>query len=140
MAVLKVEPNQGKFKLGESFQVKILLDTKEWQTDAADIRLRFPPQMLSVSKIIPGQIYDDYPAQKVDADNGVIIINGISFLNKTFGGKGIFATLILKGIKPGNANLIFEYTPSSTTDSNVVATKIAKDVLGEVEGASFEIY
>jgi hypothetical protein len=139
MAVLSLEPAQGSFKVGEEFEVKIILDTGDWETDATDVRLRFPSQILSVGKITEGKIYDDYPAKRIDLENGVIIINGITSLTKTFGGKDVFAIITFKGIKPGPANLIFEFAPSSTTDSNVVATGIAKDVLGEVEGASIEI-
>jgi len=139
MASLFFEPKEGKFKVGEEFEVKIFVDTGDYQTDATDVRLNFNPQILQVTKITEGKIYDDYPAKRVDLENGVIIINGITSLIKTFKGKDIFAVVTFKGIKPGIANLIFEFEPSSTTDSNVVASGIAKDVLGEVEGASIEI-
>lgn len=139
MAVLKAEPSQGKYKVGEEFEVKIVLDTGDYETDATDVRLTFNPQVLMVTKITPGTIYDDYPAKKVDEEREVIVIYGITSLTKTFKGKDTFATITFKGMRSGQANLIFEFTPSSTTDSNVVATGIAKDVLEEVEGASIEI-
>lgn len=139
MAFLSLEPKNGSFKVGEEFEIKIILDTEEWETDATDVRLSYEPQILKVVKIIPGKIYDDYPTKKADEERKVIVINGITSLSRTFKGKDIFATLVLKGLKPGRANLIFEFALGSTTDSNVVASGIAKDILEEVEGASFEI-
>ena len=138
-AKIYFEPSLKSYKKGEEFEVKIMVDTGDYETDATDVRFSFNPQVLAVQKIVPGTLYDDYPAKRTDSENGVIIINGITSLTKTFKGEGIFATVVFKGTKPGKANLIFEFTPDSTTDSNVVATKIAKDVLSEVEGASLEI-
>jgi len=138
-AKIYFEPSLKSYKKGEEFEVKIILDTGNFETDAADVRFGFNPQVLAVQKIIPGTIYDDYPAKRTDLEKEIIIINGITSLSKTFKGKGVFTTVVFKGLKPGKANLIFEFTPDSTTDSNVVATKIAKDVLEEVEGASIEI-
>jgi len=138
-AILSLEPKEGSFKVGEEFKIKIILDTKEYPADAVDVRLKFNPQVLRVVKIEPGKIFDDYPAKRADTEAGVIIINGITGLTKTFQGKDTFAEITFKGNKAGKAEFLFEYEPSSTVDSNVVAAKIAKDVLGEVEGASIEI-
>lgn len=139
MAVLSLEPGEGSFQIGQEFEAKIILDTGSFETDATDVRLKFDPQILTVNKIQEGKIYDNYPAKRTDQQDGVIIINGITSLNKTFKGKGIFASIYFKGLKPGKTSLILEYAPNSTIDSNVVASKIAKDVLGEVGGASLEI-
>lgn len=139
MAILSLEPREGSFQISKEFEVKIILDTGGFETDATDVRLKFDPQILAVNKIQEGKVYDNYPAKRIDQQDGTIIINGITSLNKTFKGKGIFASIYFKGLKPGKASLIFEYAPDSTIDSNVVASKIAKDVLGEVGGASLEI-
>lgn len=139
MAVLSLDPSSGSFKVGQEFEVKIILDTGDYETDAADIRLSFEPKILAVTKISQGKIYDDYPAKRVDLERGVVIINGVASIASSFKGREVFATISFKGLKPGKTDLIFEFAPLSTTDSNVVATRIAKDVLGEIEGASLEI-
>ena len=37
------------------------------------------------------------------------------------------------GVKaPGKAKIAFDFTPGSTTDSNVIETKTAQDILGSV--------
>ena len=139
MAALSFEPEQGSFQISQEFEVKIILNTGSFETDATDVRLKFDPQILAVNKIQEGKIYDSYPAKRIDQQDGTIIINGITSLNKTFKGKGIFASIYFKGLKSGKTSLILEYAPDSTIDSNVVASKIARDVLGGVGGASIEI-
>lgn len=138
-ASLRFEPKEGLYKKGEKFEVEIILNTGDYETDATDVRFEFNSKVLAAEKILPGIVYDDYPAQKVNTENGLIVINGITSLTKTFKGEGVFATVVFKGISPGKSPLMFEFSPSSTTDCNVVATKIAKDVLGGVEGAAIEI-
>jgi len=135
---LYLEPAEGSFAVNQEFEVKVILDTGDFATDATDVRLDFDPAVLEVSKVTPGQIYDDYPAKRIDSANGVVVINGITSLTKTFKGRDTFATLTVKGLKKGKAVLLLEFSPGATNDSNVVATKIAKDVLSEVEGAGFE--
>jgi len=138
-AVLQLEPNQGNFEVGKEFTVKVLLDTGEYETDATDVRLSYDPLVLEGVKIEPGTIYDAYPTKRFSQDDGAVIIYGITSVSTTFKGVGEFAQVTFKAKKPGKTNLIFEYVPESTKDSNVVATKLAKDILSRVEGATIEI-
>jgi len=138
-AFLRLEPATGTFKVGQEFAVKVMVDTGDFETDATDVRLNFDPTAVVVTQIVPGQIYDDYPAKRVDNATGLAVINGITSLTRTYKGKDTFATLMMKGLKKGKAVLLLEFSPGATNDCNVVATKIAKDVLEQAEGASFEI-
>lgn len=139
MATLVLEPKEGSFKAGAEFKVKIIVDTGDYETDATDVRLSYNPQIVSVTKIAEGKIYDNYPAKRIDTVTGVVVINGITGPSNTFKGKDVFATLNLKGLKKGKLILTLEFNPEATNDCNVVATKIAKDVLREVEGGVYEI-
>jgi hypothetical protein len=138
-ASLRLEPGSGSFKVGEEFVVKIILDTGDFETDATDVRISYDPTMVTITKVTEGQIYDDYPAKRIDSGNGMVIVNAITSLTKTFKGKETFAALNLKGIKKGKAVLLIAFNPGATNDSNVVGTKISKDILEEAEGATFEI-
>jgi hypothetical protein len=138
-AILELRPKEGRFKVGEEFSIEVVLDTGNYETDATDFRLSFDPKILSVVRIAEGKIYDSYLAKRIDQVNGEVVINAIAPEAKTFQGRGIFATLFLKGLKPGGSNLNISFLPGSTTDSNVVAAKISKDVLAKVENADLVI-
>lgn len=138
-AILKLQPKEGKFKVGEEFKTEVILDTGNYKTDATDFRLSFDPKVLVAVRIEEGKTYDSYLAKRIDQIRGELIVNAIAPESKTFEGQGVFATVYWRGVKEGQTELKINFIPGVTTDTNVVATEVAKDILGEVENASFKI-
>lgn len=138
-AILHLEAENRTLKVGETVEVKVILDTGDYETDATDVWLNYDPKAVMVTKVTEGKIYDSYPAKRIDANKGVVVVNGITSLTKTFKGRDVFAVFTVKALKKGKTGLIIEFTSGSNTDSNVVATKISKDILGEAEGIELEI-
>lgn len=127
------------FKVGEKIPVSINLDSVK-ATDGTDVVLNFNPNLLVASKSAEvGKIYDDYPLNITDNVLGKISISGISSAAAGKVAQGIFGTVIFTAKAPGKANISVDFTKESTTDSNVIETKSAKDLLGKVQNVEVEI-
>jgi hypothetical protein len=119
-----------EYSVGESVPVSIRVSTGGHPTDGTDVVLSFDSKVLSAtsSAIITGKIYPDYPVARVEGDT--IRISGISSVNgEGFNGSGVFATINFKAKAAGRAGLVISFKPGSTTDSNIVESKSAKDDL-----------
>lgn len=131
------------YKAGENIVVSVRLSTGGQPTDGTDLVLRFDPKVLETSNaaVTQGRIYSEYPMKSVDSIEGLIRISGISSIRKKsgFNGVGIFATINFKAVGSGKTTLRIDFTPDLTSDSNVLGTKNAKDILEEVFNLDLEI-
>jgi len=135
-------PNTGNFKVNQTVEVKVYLDTKGKTLTGADSVIKYNPEVLEiVSDPIPGKIFPVYPVLKVKEDKGKIDITGtMTDPNQSpFTGTGEFATIVIRPLKEGKTNLIFDYTPGETNDSNLAEKETGNDVLTEVVNAEFNI-
>jgi hypothetical protein len=92
-----------------------------------------------VTEIITGG-FDEYPINKVE--DGKILLSGIVLgeaslvpLNQPF----LIGKIVFNTVASGLAELDFEFQPGSDRDCNVAQSKLAKDILREVEGASLTL-
>lgn len=123
--------DQNQVKVGDSVAVKVEV-TSPTPSDGVDLVLKFDPNILRVSEsdIQKGTIFPQYPLVSVDP-TGVVRVSGIASGPKGgFTGKGILATINFRAIKLGVSKLSLDFTPGSTTDSNIAAG--SKDLLEEV--------
>jgi len=148
--LLEFSPAQKILSVGDEFEVKLLLDTKNLKTSGADVLITFDPSILAVvdadgnsengTQIRPGLLYQRYPVNEVDSQSGRIGFSAASVPPKTFGGKGVLAYLRLKALKPGVATLKIEFEKGRTDDSNVVAAQSGgRDILDKVINARYSI-
>lgn len=122
------------YKVGENVSIDIRISTGGHTTDGTDLVLKYDPNFLEATgnNIFDiGDVYSQYPNVNIDPKNGLIRISGVSD-DEGFNGTGDFATLNLKAKKDGSTNLSVDYTPSSTSDSNIIETNTTKDILGQV--------
>lgn len=139
-ALLSFSPAQKAVRVGESFDVELLLDTKGIETSGTDVIINYDPTVIEVLNVRPGLLYQKYPLNEVDAAGGKIGLSGIAVPPKPFSGKGTLAYLKLKALKKGAATLSIEFTKAQTTDSNVVqAGSGGKDVLDKVINAYYSV-
>lgn len=131
-------PSQAK--VGDSVRVDIELASTS-TTDGADLIIRYDPLALDLvpsgtNAAAAGTIYQDYPANS--AENGVITLSGVS-LSSGFSGSGIFGTLNFTAKGPGKTKVSLDFTPGSTTDSNITESSTGHDILKVVNSLEVTI-
>jgi len=137
-ATLSLSPFSGNYKVGETFKVFVILDTEGVETDGVDIYyLNFPPSLLQVEKVEPGNLYSETVTNSVDNLNGKIDFSQVSSGGTTFKGSGTLAIITFKVLAEGTANVYFDFTPGDTKDCNVSSQGI--DVLSKVENANYNL-
>ena len=112
-----------------------------------DIRyLNYNPALLEIQdedltqtgiQISPGSLMPSTVANIVDASTGKISFSQITSGNTTFTGSGVLATARFKALAAGTANAVFDFTPGSTSDTNVASGGV--DILTSVAGGSYQL-
>jgi hypothetical protein len=120
-----------------TYPVGIILDSAGKSVDGVDVIINFDPKKVAVegSKIAPTNVFEESPANVVDNVNGQIRLSSLTFKARPV--TGIIATFQIKPLARGTANFTFQFSPGSTTDSNVAEHGTAKDVLGKVENGKY---
>ena len=132
-----------QLKIGEQITVGINISSKK-ATDGTDIILIYDPKILTVVPIngVPvalGTIYNDYPVNSVDEKTGRITISGIT---STSGGvipQGLFGQVTFRAKATGSTKIAVDFAKGKTTESNVIETKTAIDILDEVRNLDLNI-
>lgn len=135
-ATFSLNPSSKTVSVNETFTVSVLLDTEGQPTDGADAIILYDSGKLSVTSASLGSLY----ANKVIEDYataGKVTLRATSTASTSFTGSGTFATIVFKAIADGNANVDFQFTAGSTTDSNV--SKEGSDLLTSVSSGSYTI-
>jgi len=142
-AQLSLVTDKTSYKKGDNVVVDVKLFTGGYVTDSSDLVVKYDPAFLSASGAnfaVKGEIYSEYPAIQVDETNGMIGISGITLPNESgFSGAGTFATLNFTALKDGQTQLMIDYQPSETADSNVVLSGTTQDIIGAVVNADIII-
>lgn len=147
---IALSPSSGSFKIGQTFDANILIDTGGKTIDGIDVLyLRFDPKILEVVdsdsktsgvQIKQGTLFSMYLGNTVDNNTGKISISGLVRPGSGgFNGAGVFATITFKAKAAGNAKVSFDFTPGSTRDANMTEHGTAKDILGKVINADYTI-
>jgi len=147
---ISLSPTTGNYKVDQTFDVNILIDTAGKTIDGVDILyLKFDPKILEVVdsstttsgiQIKQGTIFSMYLGNSVDNNTGKIAISGLVQPGTNgFKGSGVFATITFKAKASGDAKVTFDFTPGSTKDANMVEHGTAKDILGKVINADYSI-
>lgn len=131
------------YKKGEAVSVNVKLFTGGYTTDSTDLVVKYDPKFLEPKAgtfAQQGQTYSEYPALQVDKAKGLIGISGITLPGKKgFSGVGSFAKLNFTALQDGQTQIIIEFQPGKTADSNVVLSGSSKDILGNVANADILI-
>ncbi|MBI4040040.1 hypothetical protein HY389_01655 [Candidatus Daviesbacteria bacterium] len=141
-ATLSLSPTSGTFNQGCPFTLTVNLDTGGAQTDGTDAILLFDSSRFSATKVNPGTIYSDYPGTNIDNTAGKVTISGLAPVGQTYTGQGIFATVnfnVLPNAPSGAVQVNFDFTPGSTTDSNVAQHGTVQDILSAVNNGSYTV-
>ncbi len=135
VAKIVLDTAQRSVNQGDQIPVIVRIVTGGRATDSSDIIIKYDPNILDItpSQIDEGTIYQDYVIKDVDAQAGLVSISAITPPNSEgFVGIGTFATLNFLAKQNGTTKLEVDFAKGSTTDSNIVETGIAIDILDQV--------
>lgn len=133
VASLKFQPSSMNLGVGERLIVDIIIDTAENEVAGCGAKIEYDPNIISVVSIDLGSIFNDYPSATFDNNTGRAMISGIVNSPKNlYKGQGKFGTITLQMVSTGMTKVKFEFTPGSTTDSNIAVTYGNGDILESV--------
>lgn len=130
------------YKLGDSIEVTVGVSTGESVTDGTDVVIKYDPKVLEASSgaFEKGTIYSEYPNIKVDSQDGLIQLSGISSTaGQGFQGVGVFGRLNFKTKAQGSTTLSVDFVKNATHESNIVENQSGKDVLVGVSNLNLNI-
>ena len=135
-ASLRLEPELKYISIGETLELEIIMNTDGEQAAGGDVIITYDPEVVSVVDLLPGKLFSDYPSATFDNVAGVAKLSGIvASISELFTGEGVFGRIIVQGKKAGSTELTFDFTPGSTTDSNIAVTYGSGDILAKVSQA-----
>lgn len=146
-ATLTLTPVTGSYSINDTITVSVNLDTAGAAVEGVDILyLNYNTSLLEVQdsdagiagvQIGSGSVLSQVITNTVDTSTGRITFSKVSGGGTTYTGSGVLATINFKALATGTANLSFNFTLGSTTDTNVASA--GTDVLTAVTGASYGI-
>lgn len=143
-SVISLKADKESVKVGENVTVEISV-TSNKATDGADMVIIYDPRVLSLvpgsagAPVSVGLLYSDYPLNKADETLGRIMVSGITSRPGGILPQGVFGTVTFRANQAGRASISLDFTPGSTTDSNIIETKTARDLLDGVNNAEVVI-
>lgn len=139
-AVIILSTSKNSVKVGEIFAVSINISSKN-RSAGTDIIMIYDPNLLSVEvgtsdkPVQVGSIYQDYPVNSNDSNNGRIVVSGISSQSEGSLTSGLFGVVNFKAKKSGKTAISLDFAKGSTTDSNVTESESSTDILEAVQNA-----
>lgn len=132
-ATLSLNPTQKSVTKDQTFDVAIILDTKDEKVDAVDAILTYDPSILEVTGLSPGTIFSAYPVKSYG--EGKIQLSGFALPEgetpKPFSGKGTLGTITFKALNSGSTKVIFGV-------SSIIAYQ-GQNALGKIVEATYTV-
>ncbi len=135
---------KSSYTIGEKVVVTISISSTR-HTDGTDLIIKYDPKVLAMDPAVTkapvavGKIYTEYPINTVDEKAGKITVSGITSAPSGVVPQGVFGTVTFVAKASGKTKIALDFTPGSTSDSNVVESKTALDVLDGVKDVDLTI-
>lgn len=127
---LSFEPTQQGVAVGQTFPVKININTSGQQTGGADALIVYDPNILSISSVTNGGFYTSFGEYQVSGTTNKWNISGFetdSVNSKS--GTGTFATVNFQAKAQGTSTVTFECSGAGKTDSNILKAGTGDDII-----------
>lgn len=135
-ASLSFDPASKTVALNETFSVNVVLNTGGAETNGVDAIIRYDGNKLEFVSAAMGSLYESIlTPNPTPSTPGSLTLGAAT--TQTYNGTGTFAAITFKAIAEGTANVYFDFTADSTTDSNVAYQ--GEDLLGSISNASYTI-
>lgn len=149
---LAIAPEKGSVAVGTEFTVDILLDTAKQATRGVDINsLKFDPSIIQVVdtdlteqgiQIASGSLMPTTVFNSADNTAGTVKFSQVIMPGtdgtSVYSGSGVLARVTFRAVAVGTSQIMFDFTPGSSTDSNVAGESV--DLLSEVTGATYTVF
>lgn len=142
--IVSLATSTTQVKVGQDLTVNINMSTDK-AADGTDLIIIYDPAVLtlqnSAKPVVVGTLFSDYPANSADSKAGRITVAGISSATAGVTPNGLFGTINfkVKSVGPGTTKVALDFTPGSSTDSNVTQTGSGVDILEKVENLEIKI-
>lgn len=147
-ATLSLSPATGTYQAGQTFEVKIQLDTAGATTSGTDVYMSFDPGTLEVvdanssatgTQILPGTLYAQTVANTADNTTGKIQFSGAKTSSSSgYSGSGTLATITFQALKAADATKVtFDFAKGATNLSEVLSNSAT--VLSSVADGTYAI-
>ena len=132
-AIMTLDPASYSAPVGQTFNVKVTIDTEGDSVTSADAVLLYDSTVLQVVDIVEGDLGQNpfFPDFFENISPSELYI-GASVIDpiETKTGQGILATITFKGNVAGLTNVTFDCTPGKTSDTNISKSdKNATDIV-----------
>ncbi len=126
-------------KVGEEVNVNIGITSGKYNIYGADVLFSYDPTILAPStpSFEKGAGFSDYPV--IEIKDGNVRISAIGNPGKDKGVLGKFGVVHFKAISSGRTSLKVNFTPGSTTDSNITDSDSNKDIIEKVVNLDIEV-
>jgi hypothetical protein len=132
-ATMSLDPVSGSFPVGQTFNVKVAIDTGGELVTSADAILLYDSSKLEVVDVVEGNLGQEpfFPDffQNISPSElyiGASVIDPI----ETRTGTGILATITFRGKAEAVTDVVFDCTPGKTSDTNISKSdKNATDIV-----------
>ncbi len=129
-------------KVGNTSKVDISLSSTG-EVDSVDLIIKYDPSFIEpidgITPVALGSLFTNYPVNKIEQP-GLISVSGTGQPGASgFKGQGIFGGIIFRAKKVGQTAITLDFSKGQTTDSNVIETKIGRDILSKVTDFSLNI-
>lgn len=119
---LYFDPATAATVAGVQSSLSLTIDTSGQNASGVDAKLVFPKALLQVVSITPGTFFTTVN-NSINNQTGTAEIHGYFPSNsqvKSKSGRGVVATIAIKGLAPGRATISLLCTSGSTSDTNII--------------------
>lgn len=156
-AALALVPELSSVNGGQEFNLDVFLHTNGRQVQGVDAVITYDPKVLKLRSSVASAaasatssaLFDEYPANNVDEEKGIVTLSAIQKPGEIFNGSGVLGRLTFESAGsiqipenapsgPKQTTVSFSFQKGAKDDSNVVDVN-GDDILGQVGDAKIVI-
>lgn len=130
-------------KVGDTFSVKILIDTTGIDTINGDALFTFEPAKVSINTAVTGDFFTYFSSSPLGGYTDKYLVSSweesVAHAKKTTTSDTLFATLTLSAVSEGTTTLSFDCTTGSESDTNINRTDSRDIITCPLQPLSFTI-
>lgn len=138
-AALQISPIHKEVGVGEKVTSSINVESKNVEMAGFDVILTYNPSVIKVLDVTPSSQIASTPVKKIDNQKGHITISFLVTPSQSLKGNHEIARISWEALRAGESKMKFDFTPDSTSDSNVAEFATGIDVLTSIVNSEYII-